>query len=268
MLRANHLVLEMERIGCWPDASTYDALLTVFLRAAEIGRASVRQAQRVLRHMTTTIHVDYPASGGYHHATAMLGSVPFPELGGPVGVARTAIDMRESHVTLLLRIATEVVAHRDGGLPDIERVVSIFGEKHLSPSCASLDAVAQGVLYAVRKGCATVRDVEGLWSKLDWFAYLAGRDGRGAGSPPQDLGAPGSLFESGKWRSLLRPSSSALAFLIEAVAVEMAALVPPHTHTHTLSSPPRDGEKVAAGREGKGGGGGKSGQEGLGEWRG
>ena len=34
MYRATQVIREMERIGCWPDQSTYDAALAVVLRAA------------------------------------------------------------------------------------------------------------------------------------------------------------------------------------------------------------------------------------------
>lgn len=123
LFKANRIILEMEEIGCWPDASTYDAILGVFIKAAEIGVARTFEAEETLRHMTTTIHIDYPSSGGYQHATAMLGSISFPEMTGPVGVARVAIPVRESHITALMNIASHMIQHRLGGLADIDRIV-------------------------------------------------------------------------------------------------------------------------------------------------
>lgn len=178
--RAFHVVQEMERIGCWPDASTYDALLRVFLRAAEIGCARVREAEQALRHMTTTMHIPYPAAGGYEHATAMVGSISFPEFHGPVGVARVAIKWRESHVTTLMQIAAYQIARRDAGMADVDEVISLFGVHHLGPTSEAMDAAALALQFAVSKGVASVRDIECRWAIMDWFAYLSARGGKGA----------------------------------------------------------------------------------------
>ena len=45
-----------------------------------VGHARVDEAQEALRYMTTTMHIEYPAAGGYQHATAMVGSISFPEM--------------------------------------------------------------------------------------------------------------------------------------------------------------------------------------------
>ena len=121
----------MERIGCWPDANTFDALLRVTLRAAEIGTARVGSGEQFLRHMTTTIHHEFPAAGGYEHATAMLGAISFPEMKRPVGVARTAIPVRESHVCALLHIVAHEVRWLGAGLADVDRIIGKFGAKQL-----------------------------------------------------------------------------------------------------------------------------------------
>jgi len=209
----------MEDVACWPETSTFELAMKVYIRTAEKIGVPRRVLESFLDYSQQRVYtIIYPTRDIYRQAEAFVGPIPLPNISAPIGVYRGAVEVSTATLDHAMRVVIANMRHFKSGLDDVHSMLNNYGRYRAKPERSSLIVCAEVVRAACEQELGSVSDIDLLFAKMDFGRFCVDTN---AIYTDADPGFGLNFLKKDRWKSQLRPGAEELWHLLMGLAAEV-----------------------------------------------